>query len=65
MHSWGAVFLMNVFIAATLGFADFAHQGAGIVRILFHIFATVCVGLLVTKSFAFIRRLRASLDEDG
>ena len=29
MHSWGAVFLMNVFIAATLGFADFVHEGRG------------------------------------
>lgn len=65
LSSLDAVFLPSVFVTAALGLADLAHEGAGIARILFCIFATGCGGLLVIKSFTFMRRLRASFDEDG
>ncbi len=64
LHNWGAVFLMNVSITAALGFADFAHEGAGIARMLFYLFAIVCGGLLLTRFFTLMQRGRASLDED-
>jgi len=37
LRHWGAVFLMNIFIPAALGFAYLVHKGAGIARILFYI----------------------------
>ena len=37
LRNWGAVFLMNIFIPAALGFAYLAHKAAGIARILFYI----------------------------
>jgi uncharacterized membrane protein YtjA (UPF0391 family) len=38
---WGAVFLMNIFIPAALGFAYLAYKGAGIAQNLFDICNTV------------------------
>jgi uncharacterized membrane protein YtjA (UPF0391 family) len=37
LRRWGAMFLMNIFIAAAFGFAYLAYKGAGIARILFYI----------------------------
>ena len=37
LRHWGAVFLMNIFIMAALGFAYLAHKAAAIARILLYI----------------------------
>ena len=41
LRHWGAVFLMNIFIMAALGFAYLAHKGAAIARFVLYFYNSV------------------------
>jgi uncharacterized membrane protein YtjA (UPF0391 family) len=57
MLRWAAIFLVISIIAAILGFGGIATASAGIAKLLFYVFITLCVvalviGLLLGRGFA-------------
>jgi uncharacterized membrane protein YtjA (UPF0391 family) len=65
LHSWAVGSLITVLVTTGLAFTDLAGGAAGIAKMLFYISAVVFAGLLSAELVGFLRRVRASFDEDG
>jgi len=57
--------LITALVTSALAFTDLAGGAAGIAKMLFYISAVVFAGLLCAELVRFLRRVRASFEEDG
>jgi len=57
--------LFTAVVTSALAFTDLAGGAAGIAKMLFYISAVVFAGLLTAELVGFLRRFRASFDEEG
>ena len=65
LHSWAVGSLITVLATSGLAFTDLVGGAAGIAKMLFYISAVVFADLLSAELVGFLRRVRASLDEEG
>ena len=65
LHASAVGSLITALVTSALASTDLAGGAAGIVKILFYISAVVFAGLLSAELVRFLRRVRASLDEEG
>ena len=65
LHSWTVGSLTTVLVTANFALTDLTGGAAEIAKMLFYISAGVFAGLLSAELVGFLRRVRASFDEDG
>ena len=65
LHISAVSSLITVLVTSGLAFTDLAGGAAGIAKMLFYISAVVLAGLLSAELVRWLRRVRASFDEDG